>query len=114
MILTKGNGLKYSLIFRSEKEKDKKRYDIVGPGTYDPLLPGKFTLPAFSFSYKANPKDMDNRVPGPGTYPKEERFEEMTEQEIKIKNRLELKSEKEKFRFYKKIKTNQYKFILLI
>jgi len=71
----------------------------VGPSTYDPKQPAQLNFPSYSFGYKEDPKDMDNKVPGPGTYPKEINEEELSEQDQFRLSRLKMRSEREKFRF---------------
>lgn len=55
-------------------------------------------FPSFSFGYKQDPKDMDNKVPGPGAYPQEIDESELPEKDRLRLSRMKLRSEKDKFR----------------
>lgn len=89
-------GLKYSLYGKTLK---KAKAENLGPGSYDPKIPLQAVLPAFSFGYKSDPPDMDNKVPGPGAYPRELIEEELSEPDQLRLSRLKMRSEREKFRF---------------
>ena len=78
----------------------KSKADNVGPGSYEPKVPLQTTFPAFSFGYKEDPKNMDNKVPGPGTYPKEIDESSLSEKDRLLISRTKLRSEKDKFRFF--------------
>jgi hypothetical protein len=73
------------------------KYEIVGPGSYDPKIVSSKGF-AFSFPYKTDTKNLDNQVPGPGTYPTEFKEEELSRREKKVFDRQKMKSEKEKMR----------------
>lgn len=82
-----------------QKISKKTKAENVGPGSYEPLIPLKMNFAAYSFGYKQDPKDMDNKVPGPGAYPLEIDENELSEKDQMRLSRLKLKSEREKFRF---------------
>lgn len=89
--------MKYTLHDRVDYPRLK--YEIVGPGSYDPKIVSTKGS-CFSFAYKTDEKNVDNEVPGPGTYPNEVKEVEMSKREKKVFERQKMKSEKEKFRYF--------------
>ena len=89
--------MKFSLASKINK---KNKTDLIGPGSYEAKIPPQQpSFPAFSFGYKQDPKDMDNKVPGPGAYPKEINEDQLSEQDLLRLSRMKMRSEREKFRF---------------